>query len=778
MRSNPPGPAPDGQSTAESTGQELYRSLVEGSPDVIAVIDDVGAILYVNHAARRLLGGLPDLGTSFLDLVHPDDLDRTRRSFEDALLTADFEGEDEVRVRTADGSYRWMKSLGRRLPTGPAAGSFLVQLRDITARREAQDRLVETERRLRGIVDRLPLVLFALDSEGVFTLSEGHALASVGLTPGQRVGSSAFDLYEGNPSVLESIRRALDGEVVRRRARVADRVWDTTLTPVRDEAGRVTGVNGVSLDVTDSDAQQRIATFHALLLDSVGQAVVGTDTSGRIFYWNRGAESLYGWSREEAMGMDIREMVPPAVVQPDAEGVLETLGRGEAWSGEYVVRGRDGSLIPVLLSNRPVMEDGEVVGLIGVASDLREMKRLEERLRQAQKMEAVGQLAGGVAHDFNNILTAIGGYASMASDRSHDPQVGADIAEVINATERARTLVDRLLAFSDRSFVTVRSIDLNPTVADLLSTLRRTLPPSIRLETHLAEDLWAVRADPGQIQQAILNLVFNARDAMPEGGAIVVRTDNVQLSAEAAAALTDTVAPGRYVRLAVQDTGVGMDDAVRARIFEPFFTTKEVGKGTGLGLSAVFGVVRHLGGGIDVQSRPGGGSRFCLYLPPAPEPAGAEPAGVFPVSTGTAERPEPGANAPAETPRGEAVATILLVEDEPAVRRLASRVLVRAGYRVIEAESAPDALDRIQGGAEPDLVLTDVIMPGMSGGELAERLRTLRPDTRLLFMSGYTADELEDRGFDIAASFLPKPFPPALLVEKVRQTLARADLEG
>ncbi|HUE77409.1 MAG TPA: PAS domain S-box protein [Longimicrobiales bacterium] len=735
----------------------FFRSLVENSAEATAVLDPEGRIHYANPAAQRLLGiGTADgAGRSLLDFIHPADLERARLSVESASRSSASPGSaEEVRVARPGGGYLWTHCVLRRLPGGPAAGELLVQFHDITPRRKAEARLRAAELHLRRVVDQLPIVLFEVDAYGILTLAEGRAMTALAMRPEAMVGRNVFELYGEDDPAMVPIRQGLAGQAVRSRTELAGRVWDTQVAPVRDVHGMVTGVTGVTLDVTDAARQERAAAFQALLLDSVGQAVVAADPDGQIIYWNHGAETQFGWSRDEAIGRNVRELVPEGVQQEDPESLLAGARRGESWSGDYLIRRKDGEVIPVLLSNRPVIENGEVVAIIAVSSDLREMKRLERQLRGAQKMEAVGQLAGGIAHDFNNLLATIGGYAGMAAERVLDRQLASDISEIVRATERAKALVDELLAFGSRSRVSLQTVDVNQTVRAMLAVIRRALPRGARLEAELADDTWPVRSDPARLEQALINLVVNAGEAMPEGGRVTIRTDNVALGPGAVSRLDEPLPEGAYVRLIVQDTGVGMDAAVLGRIFEPFFTTKEVGKGTGLGLSTVFGVMRSLEGGIEVESEPGQGTRFYLYLPRSHDAADAATLLAAPL-------PDP-------TPRP---ARILLVEDEPAVRRLARRILERDGHSVTEAANGAEALHQVEQGADPDLVVTDVIMPEMGGGELADRVRELQPGIRVLFMSGYTADELKDRGIESTTAFLPKPFAPALLLTRVREAL-------
>jgi CheY-like chemotaxis protein/chorismate mutase len=372
-------------------------------------------------------------------------------------------------------------------------------------------------------------------------------------------------------------------------------------------------------------------------------------------------------------------------------------------------------------------------------------------------MEAVGRLAGGIAHDFNNLLTIISGYTELALSRPHLPgEAHADIERIENASGRAAALVRQLLAFSRKQVLQPKILDLNKIVLNLDSLLRRLMDERIEMITRVKDDLGKVKADPAQVEQVIMNLVVNARDAMPEGGRLVVETCNADLDANYAVDHV-SVRPGRYVMLAVSDTGVGMDRQTVAHIFEPFFTTKESGRGTGLGLSTVYGIVKQSGGYIWVYSEPGKGSTFKVYLPRVDEV------------------PEAAATALA-APRGKGgTETILIVEDEEAVRELIQTVLAEKGYHVIPSLDPPHAEQiaaRFDG--EIHLLLTDMVMPGTSGRELAERISAKRRDMRVLFMSGYTDNVITSGGMlEEGLAFLQKPFSPAALVEKVREVLSQ-----
>jgi CheY-like chemotaxis protein len=383
------------------------------------------------------------------------------------------------------------------------------------------------------------------------------------------------------------------------------------------------------------------------------------------------------------------------------------------------------------------------------------LRETEEQLRQSQKMEAIGSLAGSIAHDFNNILSIVLGYAETALDelKADDP-VRADVQQIATAGERARDLTRQLLAFSRQQVLEPKLLNLNEAFSAMMQMLRRLVGEDIELSFHPAADLGAVRVDPSQIEQVLLNLVVNARDAMSGGGKLTVETSNVELDADYAE-VHYGIQPGPYVLLAVSDTGVGMDSATRARIFEPFFTTKQKGKGTGLGLSTVFGIVKQSGGAIWVYSEPGHGTTFRVYLPRL----AAAPS----VLRQSAQ--------PAVRTRG--FETVLLVEDDAQVRALVSTALRKNGYRVLEAGNGTEALAVAeQHGGVIDVLLSDVVMPGMGGRQLWERLAPRRPKMKVLFMSGYTTDAIVHHGVQKAElAFIPKPVVPRTLLLKLRQVL-------
>ena len=502
--------------------------------------------------------------------------------------------------------------------------------------------------------------------------------------------------------------------------------------------------------------------FRALVEES-WDAVALFAGDGTILYGSPATTRLLGYELTEFVGRNAMELIHP----DDRAGVLLRLQDAMAAPRAPVqvaarVRHKNGSwrYLEGVFTN--LIDDPSVGAIVNNYRDVTDRRILEEQVMMSQKMEAIGRLAGGVAHDFNNILTAIGGYSDLLlADLPPDDRRRHDVEEIHQATQRAAALTQQLLAFSRRQVLQPKVINLNALVPDIEKMLRRLIGEDILFATVLHPRLGNVRADPGQLEQVIVNLAVNARDAMSDGGRLTIETRNVELD-EAYTAEHPAVKPGRYVLLAVTDTGVGMDEETKARIFEPFFTTKVRGKGTGLGLATVYGIVQQTGGHIWPYSEPGRGTTMRVYLPRVDAPAD-------PI-----EHPR---DAAPETLRGSE--TILVVEDEAPVRAVTRQLLERNGYTVLEAPDGAAALalvDGAAGGRHIDLLLTDVIMPGMSGRELAAQLNARRPNLRVLFMSGYTDDAVVRHGMlEPGLAYVEKPFRPMALLRKVRGVLRETD---
>ena len=487
-----------------------------------------------------------------------------------------------------------------------------------------------------------------------------------------------------------------------------------------------------------------------------GHAIITTSLDGQITDWNAAAERLFGYRRRDVIGRMWSLLVPPDRSE-EHQDIVSKLGRCQtSFCPDTVRLTQSGQRINVSLTASAIFGPGGLPeGAVYVAHDLVGIKKLEEQLRQAQKMELFGHLTCGVAHDFNNLLTVILGYTELLITRTNPEEPSHDLlAEVHKAGTRAETLTRQLLAFSRKQVLEPRVLDLNAVVSDTEKMLRRLIGEDILMTTIFAPKLWAMRMDPGQLQQVILNLAVNARDAMPKGGRLTIETDNMTID-ESYRRTHPNIQPGNYVMLAISDTGVGMSPATKAHIFEPLFTTKGPGKGTGLGLATVHGIVTQSGGHIDVESEIGAGSTFKIFLPQVQD------------SLSTSKN---GSEIHA-LPRG--TETVLLVEDEDCVRSIAKQVLQICGYKVLEARDGEEALRLSEGRAEPiDLLISDVVMPHLGGRSLADRLLTMRPQTKVLFLSGYTNDAVVHHGIlDAAYAFLQKPFTTGALAKKVRLVL-------
>ncbi len=499
------------------------------------------------------------------------------------------------------------------------------------------------------------------------------------------------------------------------------------------------------------ESQERFKAF----MDSGLAVAFMKDEDGHMVYTNQPFERFFKLTRSDWLGKSDFELWPQETARKLRENDLVVFAGGVPVELIETVPAPDGSPHYWLVVKFPFTDVSGKRFLGGMAVDITERKLLEEQLRQSQKMEAVGKLAGGVAHDFNNLLTIITGYSQLLLDRvGHESPLCGNLMEIKKAGDRASSLTQQLLAFSRRQVLKPKVLDLNAVVASLEGMLQRLVGEDVHLVTALDPELGPVKADPGQIEQVIMNLVVNARDAMPQGGRLTIETATVEMTT-ANRHGQSLKGPARYAMLAVSDTGCGMDAQTQARIFEPFFTTKEVGKGTGLGLSTVYGIVEQSGGHIDVSSEIGRGTTFKLYLPRVDE--------------AVAERGRD--TVPASLPRG--TETVLIVEDEPGVRALARDTLRMRGYSVLEARHGIEAL--VIGSQHPGtihLLMADVVMPQMNGREVAERLLRVRPEVKVLYMSGYTEDAIVHHGvLTPGTNFLQKPCTPDALADKVREVL-------
>ena len=529
--------------------------------------------------------------------------------------------------------------------------------------------------------------------------------------------------------------------------------------PVRNKQGEIQRHAGIDEDITRQKASERERSRLAAIVEYSDDAFLSTSVEGIIINWNQGAERLYGYSSEEIIGHSISVLYPPDHYQEYLD-VLKKIKQGESIPMHETVRKRkDGSLVNMSVSISPIENrSGEVVGASKISHDITKIKKLEAQFIEAQKMEVVGQLAGGVAHDFNNVLGVILGYSDLiAEDLGPENPLQKYAAEIRLAAQRAAGLTQQLLIFSRKQTVQAVVLDLNEVVESMDKMLRRLVDENIEMTVIYGNQIAQVKADSGYIWQVLMNLVVNARDAMPNGGKLAIETSNVTLD-EAYAQAHPGATPGDYVLLSVSDTGTGMSEDVKAHLFEAFFTTKPAGKGTGLGLVTCQTVVRQSGGHIDVSSELGQGTTFKIYLPRIEQP--------LPIVASLLHKTGP--------LRRGGTETVLVVEDDPSVRELARGVLKAQGYEVLTAPNGQDALRvaREHQGQPIALIVTDVIMPRMGGVVMADWLKTTYPDLKVLFTSGYTEDAIAHHGvLDEGVEFLPKPYTPKNLARKVRKML-------
>ena len=489
------------------------------------------------------------------------------------------------------------------------------------------------------------------------------------------------------------------------------------------------------------------------LFENANEIMYTHDLAGTLTSLNKAGEALTGYSRDEAIGMNMSSLLAPEYRQLWRDMLASKIGGKVKTTYEMEIVSKSGARVSLETGTRLIFRRGKPVAVQGIAWDVSERRRLAAHLLQSQKMEAIGRLAGGVAHDFNNMLTVITGYSQwMLDELPPDSPLCESASEILLAANRAAALTNQLLVFSRNQVIQTVVVDLNSLVAQMDPMLRRLIGENIELVTRVGAGLGLIQGDPGRIEQVILNLAVNARDAMPRGGRLILETANADIDEETARTHGDC-APGDYVMLAVSDSGSGIAKEVKPHIFEPFFTTKEQGKGTGLGLSTVYGIVKQDGGHIRVESQPGDGAVFRIYFPRV------------------LDRPLPEI-VPRPRTRSGGTETILLVEDETALRRIVGEMLLRLGYTLVEAPDSLSVEKLVADYRKPiHLLLTDVVMPELGGRELALRLKAVRRELRVLFMSGYTDEIVREGLLESGAAYLQKPFTPDALAGKVREVL-------
>jgi PAS domain S-box-containing protein len=766
-------------SRAAAVHQERLKSLVEGSVDAIYAKDTAGRYLLFNDAACRMTGkqAAEVLGNDDSALFPTAEAAIVMAGDRQVMAGGKLTTYEEV-VTLADGQrHTFLSTKWPILDENGTVTGLFGTARDVTELKRTQNILESERARLRNLVQTMPALVWMKDVNGVYVGCNSRFERFFGAPETEIVGKTDYDFVDAE---LADFFRANDQKALAADGPSINEEWityaddghrellETIKAPVRDSEGNLLGVMGIARDITaHRQAEEELRTERQRfkgLVDSIDGIVWEADAETLAFtYVSLQAERLLGYPvaawyepgfREARLHPDDLPWVPARfreLTRSDGDHTLE-----------YRLMARDGEtvwlhdIVTVVTENDvPRWFRGIMVNITGKKAEEEEKRRLEAQLLQAQKMEAIGRLAGGVAHDFNNMLTVIIGYAEIARKQgAAHGNYHEHLSQIIKAATQSRDITQQLLAFSRKELISPRVLDLNAQVNAVKKGMGRFIGEDIRFELRLAPDLWPVHMDPAQVDQVIMNLVVNARDAMADGGTLTIETQNLHLDDTHTAMQPDSL-PGDYVQLAVSDTGCGMDSETVQHIFEPFFTTKGAGKGTGLGLATLYGIVTQNKGFVRVYSEPGMGTTFKVFIPRC----GVQPEGAAADEEVCPECRE---------------ISVLLVEDDEAVRMIITEMLEQLGCAVVVAATPREALADCQGpGRHFDLLLTDVVMPGMNGRELAHEIRAREPAIRVLFMSGYTAEVITQRGvLDGGLHFIPKPFDQRALQRKISEVMS------
>jgi PAS domain S-box-containing protein len=743
--------------------EERFRLLVEGVKDhAIIMLDPSGNVVTWNAGAEQVFGYKAEeiIGRNYACYFSIEDVTsgKPKRNLDQAIAQGSFH-EEGWRVRK-DGSRFW--SNGGLTVLNSQSGhlrGFVKITRDLTE----QNRL---EALFESVFEHAIDSFIVIDVKGTILLFNEAAEKLFGYSAYEAVGKNVRSLMpepfgSNHDTYIADYVRTDQAQIVGTGRYVEGQRKDGSTFPawldvseffLNDERHFI----GIVRDMTEQQRTKEEMQRLAAIVQSSDDAIVGMSLSGKIHSWNQGAEQLFGYSAIEALGQPFSILAADEPVGTLMDRLAQIANGEHAKPYESVRVRKDGKKVDVAIRFSPIWGNkAAVIGVSAICRDISERKKLEEQLRQSQKMEAIGQLAGGVAHDFNNLLTIMNGYTDLvAGSLTPESPNRKMLQEVSKAGERAAALTRQLLAFGRKQVLEPRVLDLNAVVTNIERMLQRLIGEDVELSAVLAPVLRRVNVDQGQIEQIIINLAVNARDAMPTGGKLTIETKNVDLP-ENDAVSPPTIRPNRYVRLAVSDTGCGMTPEIQARIFEPFFTTKGPGKGTGLGLATVYGIVKQSGGHIDLASAQGQGTTFKIYFP-------------------AVDKRESTVESRQDIKlKSQGSETILLVEDEDAVRTVSRSALKAFGYHVLEASRPAEAIRLCEQHPGPiSLVVMDLVMPEMGGRAVAERIAKLRPRTKVLFVSGYSEDAVARHGVrQPEVAFLQKPFTPSSLAGKVRQML-------
>jgi PAS domain S-box-containing protein len=760
--------------------EEKFISILETMEEGYAETNLKGHYTFVNEVICRMLGyERNELIESNFRKIHPPEVaQRLKNIYQQIYLTGKPTFLIDSAVIRKDGVIRIHQTNAAlmRDQAGNPVG-FRTLVRDVTERKKAEDELRRSEEKHRSILENMEELYFENDLKGYYIFVNNTACRLLGYERDELIGKNYCMVY--SPETAKLIREQyqkiyetgkskflLEHEVIRKDGIV--RTHQSNVMLMFDNSGKPIGFRTFGRDVTErkkaEEDLRKSEEKYRSILETMEEGYIENDLNGNYTFVNDAVSRLLGYERDELIGINYSKLHPPEVARR-----MNTVYRRiyETGKPEFLIDNeifnKDGT-VRIFQTNAALMRDhtGKPIGFRVLARDITELKKaeeekamLEERLFQAQKMESVGRLAGGVAHDFNNMLTVILGYAELIRARlpQGDPLL-TDMQEIEKAAGRSRDLTRQLLAFSRKEIIAPRTVDLNDMIAGTQKTLLRLIGEDIDLRFYPGVNIWKVKVDPSQMEHILINFAVNARDAMPEGGKLTIETENVHLI-ESYCKVHPGFSPGHYVLLGVSDDGVGMDRETMGHLFEPFFTTKEKGRGTGLGLATVYGIVKQNEGFINVYSEPGKGTTFKIYIPRSIEVA---------IAKDEAE----------ETLPTFGTGTVLLVEDDDMVRAITTEMLEATGYTVLSAGSPAEALSFFEkGDVTIDLVITDVVMPGMTGKEMGKKIEAIRPGVRVLFMSGYTTNVIAHRGvLDEGVHFIQKPFSTSDLSRKVREAMS------
>ncbi|HVN97817.1 MAG TPA: PAS domain S-box protein [Syntrophorhabdaceae bacterium] len=765
----------------------LYRTLVETSSEIIMLRDANRKRVYVSPNVTKVLGYTVDefLAESRAGFVHPDSAAAVDATRPWALAHPGEPVHFVARGRHKDGSWRWFEFTVRNLLQDPNVASMVFNLHDITELKEAEEALRASQLHLTEAMDLAHIVYWEFDPEAQTYIFNDPFYALYGTTAEREGGyrmtreeyAKRFIYPDDLPLFYQFVKQntsrselnsvgQIEHRVIRRDGEVRHIVGRASV--IKDDSGRIVKRYGANQDITDrkkmEEALQEGEEKFRRMFEESPLGMVMVDSGFHFIRTNAAFCRMLGYTEQELAALTFKDITHPEHLDSDVRNVGDlTSGKIPLYRTEkrYIRKNKTilwGSITVNIIRDR----DGQFSHFLTTIEDIsqrkqaeEEKRRLESQLHQASKLEAIGTLAGGVAHDFNNILTSLLGYAALLKMKLNNPTLQAYVDQILSASHKATDLIQSLLAFSRQQAIRLEPVSLHRMIRGTEKLLKRLLTEDIRVRTMLSEEDITIMADATQIDQILFNLATNARDAMPQGGALTIETKSVELDNDFRR-FYGFGEPGRYALLAVSDTGVGMDEATKEHIFDPFFTTKEVGKGTGLGLSTVYGIVKQHNGYINVYSEPNKGTTFHIYLP------------------AVAKAGEDDASAPAPIKGGNE--TILIAEDNEPLRTLIGKILMEYGYKTIEAVDGADAVEQFKNAVSVDLLLLDSVMPRKNGWEAYQEIRKIKPDIKVVFTSGHTRDVFLDKGIeDGKLNFLKKPILPQTLLQKIREVLDHED---